>query len=94
MTHCWSERLHASTVAVHAMHPGWADTPSARGVVPGLTAPVRPLLRTPERGADTLLWLAVNPRVAEHEGGQFWPARRPRDTHRLGFGKSFNTHAL
>ena len=88
LTRCWSERLQESTVAVHAMHPGWADTPSAWGAVPGLAAPVRPLLRTPEQGADTLLWLAVNPRVVEHESGQFWFDRRPRDTHRLGFGKS------
>jgi NAD(P)-dependent dehydrogenase (short-subunit alcohol dehydrogenase family) len=88
LTHCWSERLQASTVGVHAMHPGWADTPSAWGAVPSLAAPVRPLLRTPEQGADTLLWLAVNPRVAEHERGRFWFDRRPRDTHRLGFGKS------
>ena len=88
LTHCWSERLQGSTVAVHAMHPGWADTPSAWGAVPSLAAPVRPLLRTPEQGADTLLWLAVNPRVVEHESGQFWFDRRPRDTHRLGFGKS------
>ena len=88
LTHCWSERLQASRVAVHAMHPGWSDTPSAWGAVPSLAAPVRPLLRTPEQGADTLLWLAVNPRVVEHESGQFWFDRRPRDTHRLGFGKS------
>jgi NAD(P)-dependent dehydrogenase (short-subunit alcohol dehydrogenase family) len=88
LTQCWSERLQESTVAVHAMHPGWADTPSAWGAVPSLAAPVRPLLRTPEQGADTLLWLAVNPRVVEHESGQFWFDRRPRDTHRLGYGKS------
>jgi NAD(P)-dependent dehydrogenase (short-subunit alcohol dehydrogenase family) len=88
LTSCWSKRLQQSTVAVHAMHPGWADTPSAWGAVPILAAPVRPLLRTPEQGADTLLWLAVNPRVVEHDNGQFWFDRRPRDTHRLGFGKS------
>jgi NAD(P)-dependent dehydrogenase (short-subunit alcohol dehydrogenase family) len=88
LTHCWSERLRGTEIAVHAMHPGWADTPSAWGAVPNLAAPIRPLMRTPEQGADTLLWLAVSPRVVEHESGQFWFDRRPRDTHRLGFGKS------
>jgi len=87
-TQCWSRRLQGSGVVVHAMHPGWADTPSAWGAVPRLAAPIRPLLRTPEQGADTLLWLAVNPRLVEYESGQFWFDRGPRETHRLGLGKS------
>ena len=84
----WSDWYQGSRVSIHAMHPGWADTPSAWGSVPRLATPIRPLVRTPEQGADTLLWLAVNPRVTEYESGQFWFDRRPRDTHRLGFGKS------
>lgn len=87
LTQSWSARLQGTGVSVHAMYPGWADTPSARGAAPSLAAPIRPFLRTPEQGADTLLWLAVNPRVAEYETGRFWFDRRPRDTHRLGFGK-------
>jgi len=47
-----------------------------------------PLLRTPEHGADTLLWLAVNPRLTEQESGQFWFDRRPRATRHLGFRRS------
>lgn len=88
LTRLWSDRYQGSSVSMHAMHPGWADTPSAWGSVPRLATPIRPLLRTPEQGADTLLWLAVNARVIEYESGQFWFDRRPRDTHRLGFGKS------
>jgi len=83
LTQCWSARLQGSGVNVHAMHPGWADTPSATGAAPRLTAPIRPLMRTPEQGADTLLWLAVNPRIADYESGQFWFDRRPRQTHRV-----------
>jgi dehydrogenase/reductase SDR family protein 12 len=88
LTQCWSRRLQGTGISVHAMHPGWADTPSASGAVPRVAAPIRPLMRTPEQGADTLPWLAVTPRVVEYESGQFWFDRLPRETHRLGFGKS------
>jgi len=72
LTKHWAERLQGSGIAVHATHPGWSDTPAAWGAVPSLAAPIRPLLRTPEQGADTLLWLAVNPSLTEQESGQFW----------------------
>ncbi len=88
LTQCWARRLQGTGISVHAMHPGWADTRSASGAMPRFVAPIRSLMRTPEQGADTLLWLAVNPRVVEYGSGQFWFDRRPRETHRLGFGRS------
>jgi NAD(P)-dependent dehydrogenase (short-subunit alcohol dehydrogenase family) len=88
LTRLWAQQLEGSGVGVHAMHPGWADTRSAADALPALAAPVRPLLRSPEQGADTLLWLAVNPNLTGADGGQFWFDRRPRETHRLGFGRS------
>lgn len=88
LTQHWADRLQGSGIVVHAMHPGWSDTPAAWGAVPSLAAPIRPLLRTPEQGADTLLWLAVNPNLTEQESGHFWFDRRPRATHRFGFGRS------
>jgi len=45
-------------VVVHAMHPGWADTPGVASSLPGFHAVTRRLLRTPEQGADTITWLA------------------------------------
>ena len=36
-----------------------------------------PLLRTPSEGADTMVWLASDPRALE-TNGQFWLDRRPR----------------
>jgi hypothetical protein len=64
-----------------------AVTTSAWSAATRLGAPVRPLMRTPEQGADKLLWLTVNPRVVEYESGQFWFDRPPRDTDRIGFGE-------
>lgn len=88
LTELWARQLSGSGIAVHAMHPGWADTPTAWASVPRLMAPVRAFLRTPQQGADTLLWLAVNPDITAREAGQFWFDRRPRVTHRFGLGWS------
>ena len=45
-------------VAFHAMHPGWADTPGVTTSLPRFARMAGPLLRTPEQGADTIVWLA------------------------------------
>lgn len=88
LTQLWARRLKGTGVGAHAMHPGWADTRTAWESAPGFAAPIRPLLRTPEQGADTLLWLAVNPELTARDAGQFWFDRRARETHRFGFGRS------
>jgi dehydrogenase/reductase SDR family member 12 len=75
-------RLLGTAVAVNAMHPGWADTPGLRGALPGFTRVVGPLLRTPEEGADTIVWLAAAPEAAAGSG-LFYLDRRPRAKHRL-----------
>jgi hypothetical protein len=42
-----------------------------------------PLLRTPEEGADTLVWLAADDGLPVETTGRFWLDRRPRAIHRL-----------
>jgi NAD(P)-dependent dehydrogenase (short-subunit alcohol dehydrogenase family) len=56
----WARRGPAS-VAFHALHPGWADTPGVVASLPRFHALTRPILRSPEEGADTLAWLAAAP---------------------------------
>ena len=65
-------------VSVHAMHPGWVDTPGLRDALPGFYTRIRPWLRTPAEGADTIVWLSG---AAEGEltSGYFWRDRRPRE---------------
>ena len=75
----WAEQLAEQHVAVHAMHPGWADTPGVTESLPRFARFAGPLLRTPEQGADTIVWLLA----AEAPGrttGLFWHDRRPRPT--------------
>jgi hypothetical protein len=49
-----------------------------------------PLLRTPDQGADTLVWLAADD-VALESNGRFWLDRRPRSIHKLPTTKRTDT---
>jgi NAD(P)-dependent dehydrogenase (short-subunit alcohol dehydrogenase family) len=82
LTELWAERLTGTGVTVNAMHPGWVDTPGVRRSLPTFWKVMRPFLRTPAQGADTIIWLAVAPRL-DSESGKFWFDRRQRETHKL-----------
>ena len=80
LTEMWARRLAGTGVSVHAMHPGWADTPGIRSSLPRFHRLARPLLRSAEEGADTIVWLGAAPEPAESSGG-FWHDRARRRTH-------------
>lgn len=65
------------------MHPGWADTPGVEESLPTFRKIVGPLLRTPEQGVDTLVWLAADIGEPSSSSGSFWLDRRRRSLHRL-----------
>lgn len=65
----WAARLNDQGAAVHAMHPGWADTPGVRSSLPGFWRATRHILRSPAEGADTVVFLASAARAAETTGG-------------------------
>jgi dehydrogenase/reductase SDR family member 12 len=76
------DRELGPAVAVNAMHPGWVETPGLAASLPRFNSVVRPLLRDPAEGADTILWLAGAER-ALRESGRLWMDRRPRPVHRV-----------
>ncbi|MBN9099101.1 MAG: SDR family NAD(P)-dependent oxidoreductase [Pseudonocardia sp.] len=80
LTGLWADRLAASGVSVHATHPGWADTPGVTSSLPAFRTVVGPLLRTPDEGADTAVWLSAAP-AAVIGTGRFWHDRRARPEH-------------
>jgi dehydrogenase/reductase SDR family member 12 len=82
LTELWAERLAERGVRVHSMHPGWVDTPGLERSLPRFRSALRPLLRTPEQGADTIVWLGAAPEPAE-SSGRFWHDRAERPTHLL-----------
>ena len=80
LTELWAEHLGEAGPVVHAMHPGWANTPGLAASMPTFRRIASPLLRTPEQGADTAVWLtaAEEPRASS---GLLWQDRAPRPTH-------------
>ena len=76
----WAREL--APVRVYAMHPGWADTRSVASSLPRFHRLMKGVLRTPEQGADTVVWLAAHQPPPEPSGG-FWFDREERGTHYL-----------
>ncbi|MBM4781215.1 MAG: SDR family NAD(P)-dependent oxidoreductase [Archangiaceae bacterium] len=73
-------------VTFSTMHPGWADTPAVRSSLPRFYRFTKGILRTPEQGADTIVWLAVTPRLTG-KSGLFWFDRAPVSPHLVGWTK-------
>jgi dehydrogenase/reductase SDR family member 12 len=79
LTELWGERLRDRGIVAHAMHPGWVDTPGVSSSLPRFYRVTKPLLRSPEQGADTIVWLGAADEPARSTGG-FWHDRRRRPT--------------
>ncbi|MBM68418.1 MAG: short-chain dehydrogenase [Haliea sp.] len=78
----WADAWKDENIVVNAMHPGWADTPGVESALPGFHRITRRILRSPEEGADTIVWLAVATEAAKVTGALFLD-REPRTTHLL-----------
>lgn len=68
-------------LAVHATHPGWADTPGVAESLPRFHTLTSPFLRDAQAGADTTVWLAAT--APQPTSGQLWHDRRARPEHLL-----------
>jgi NAD(P)-dependent dehydrogenase (short-subunit alcohol dehydrogenase family) len=80
LTEAWAERWRENGIIVNAMHPGWADTPGVESALPAFYRLTRPLLRSPEEGADTIVWLAASTEAGE-VSGKFWLDREQHPSH-------------
>ena len=78
LTEEWAKRW--SCIAVNAMHPGWADTPGVESALPGFYRATKRVLRTPDEGADTAVWLAASTEAAR-VSGKFWLDRERHPSH-------------
>lgn len=76
-----ARRWAVQHVRVYCTHPGWADTAGVASSLPTFRTITGPILRTPEEGADTAVWLAAT-QPAPRTGG-FWHDRRRRPEHYL-----------
>jgi dehydrogenase/reductase SDR family protein 12 len=62
LTERWSEKCSNKGVGFYSMHPGWADTPGVSKSLPGLSEKLSGNLRSNDEGADTVIWLALQPK--------------------------------
>ncbi len=82
LTEEWARRWAKDGIVVNAMHPGWADTPGVLESLPEFHRVTERVLRTPQEGADTIVWLAAATE-AGRVSGEFWLDRRPHAKHVL-----------
>jgi len=75
----------APDIVYVSMHPGWVDTPGLRSSLPGFYNSMKGKLRTPEQGADTIVYLICE-EATKLEPGAFYFDRKPTAKHiKMGF---------
>jgi dehydrogenase/reductase SDR family protein 12 len=77
----WRDRL-GHRARFYVMHPGWVDTPGVQASMPEFHRTLGRLLRSPEAGADTALWLAAE-RPTQPTSRGIWFDRGLRSEHLL-----------
>ncbi len=83
LAHLFAERFSdRAPITFASMHPGWANTTAVRTSLPRFHAAMRRVLRTPEQGADTIVWLAASDRPRGTRG-ELWFDRRVAPEHPL-----------
>ena len=80
VTEEWAKEWESDGIVVNSMHPGWADTPGVESALPAFHKITKYILRTPEEGADTIVWLSAATE-AERVTGKLFLDREPRTTH-------------
>jgi NAD(P)-dependent dehydrogenase (short-subunit alcohol dehydrogenase family) len=84
----WARRS-GSGVIFQAMHPGWVDTPGVVKSLPRFHSITKPVLRSAEAGADTIVWLADVDESDLGANGGFWLDRHRRSITKIpGTGAS------
>ncbi len=78
----WAPGLEEFGITMTAMHPGWVNTAGLRTSLPTFARVLRPFLRSPAQGVDTVLWLVTTSRDVTPPG-TLWLDRRIRSPHRL-----------
>ncbi|EED36928.1 dehydrogenase/reductase [Luminiphilus syltensis NOR5-1B] len=82
LTEQWADAWATDGIVVNAMHPGWADTPGIGSALPTFHKITRSILRTPEEGADSIIWLA-RAREADTTTGKLFLDREIRTPYLL-----------
>lgn len=92
LTEKWAEMYKNKGIGFYAMHPGWAETSGLAKSLPGFYKLLSGNLRTIEEGADTVIWLALQPKE-KLVSGAFYFDRAEAPKH-LMFAATRSSHAM
>ncbi|CAL1363232.1 unnamed protein product [Linum trigynum] len=92
LTENWAEMYKDKGISFYSMHPGWAETPGVAKSLPSFNERFAGKLRTKEEGADTVVWLALQPKE-KLTSGAFYFDRAEAPKH-LTFSATKGSHAL
>lgn len=73
-------QTYGDMINFYSMHPGWVSTPGVETAMPEFHAALSRLLRHPEAGADTALWLAFT-KPEQRDPQNIWFDRAQRSPH-------------
>ncbi|XP_012568245.1 uncharacterized protein [Cicer arietinum] len=92
LTEKWAEIYNNKGIGFYSMHPGWADTPGVAKSLPSFSKSLSGKLRTSEEGADTIIWLALQPKE-KLVSGAFYFDRAEAPKH-LTFAATSGSHSV
>ncbi|CAK9309681.1 unnamed protein product [Citrullus colocynthis] len=91
LTEKWAEMYSKKGIGFYSMHPGWAETPGVIKSLPSFSKSLSGKLRTSEVGADTIIWLALQPKE-KLVPGAFYFDRSEAPKH-LAFAATKSSHS-
>ncbi|XP_076899315.1 uncharacterized protein LOC143553157 [Bidens hawaiensis] len=91
LTEKWAEKYGDKGIGFYSMHPGWAETPGVAKSLPSFSKSFEGKLRTSEEGADTVIWLALQPKEKLVSGGLYFD--RAEASKHLPFAATKSSHA-
>ncbi|KAK7315316.1 hypothetical protein VNO77_33856 [Canavalia gladiata] len=92
LTEKWAETYKNKGIGFYSMHPGWAETPGVAKSLPRFSKMLSGKLRTSEEGADTVIWLTLQPKE-NLVSGAFYFDRAEAPKH-LTFAGTSDSHAM
>ncbi|XP_073284743.1 uncharacterized protein [Primulina huaijiensis] len=72
LTEKWADKYKDKGIGFYSMHPGWAETPGVATSLPRFSKTLSGNLRTIGEGADTIIWLALQPKEKLVSGGFYF----------------------
>ncbi|KAL1219935.1 Short-chain dehydrogenase TIC 32 [Cardamine amara subsp. amara] len=92
LTEKWGDKYKNKGIGFYSMHPGWAETPGIAKSLPSFNESFSGKLRTSEEGADTIVWLALQPKEKLVSGAFYFD--RAEATKHLKLAGTSKSHDL